>query len=246
MHLLSFIMVFILLSTYSCGVRTNNKNIEENILIYSNRKASGQELVLKFEKGEAHNYPSFVVWIEDLKGNYIETLYITKSVGTGIFNYGEPEKGKWIPSQKRYPASLPYWGHKRGVAASDGLYIPDSTSYLIDGITGATPQTNFDLYTRLTDPELKNFNLLFEVNQTWDFNEYWTNNKFPDNEAYKVSCQPSVIYSAQIDLNNRQKEYELKPIGHGHYAGETGELFVDLGTLTTALKIVGKLTLKFQ
>ena len=39
------------------------------------------------------------------------------------------------------------------------------------------------------------------------------------------------------------KEIEMKPIGHSHYAGETGELFTDLSTLSTALKIANTITL---
>ena len=35
----------------------------------------------------------------------------------------------------------------------------------------------------------------------------------------------------------------MKPIGHSHYAGETGELFTDLSTLSTALKIANTITL---
>ena len=81
------------------------------------------------------------------------------------------------------------------------------------------------------------FNVLFEINQTWDWNEYWTNNKYPGDEEYKTSCQPAVVYSATININSSQKEYLMEPIGHSHYSGKTGELFPDLSTLTTALEI---------
>ena len=34
-------------------------------------------LNLEFEitAGKSHNYPSFAIWVEDLEGNYIETLF---------------------------------------------------------------------------------------------------------------------------------------------------------------------------
>ena len=85
---------------------------------------------------------------------------------------------------------------------------------------------------------------MLEINQTWDFNEYWTNNKFPDKEAYKRSCQPALVYSTKINLNNKQSVYILKPIGHSHYAGETGELFKNLSTITTALQIAQEITVR--
>jgi hypothetical protein len=48
----------------------------------------------------------------------------------------------------------------------------------------------------------------------------------------------------EVDLDHPQAEYTMKVIGHSHYSGKTGELFTDLGTITTALQIVGSLTVK--
>ncbi|MFC2136546.1 hypothetical protein ACFLTE_00075 [Bacteroidota bacterium] len=245
MNKITIILASILLLP-GCQSKRVNSDLQETKSIYTNSKAEGAELVIQFEKGESHNYPSFSFWIEDLDGNYIETLFVTRSVGTGVFNYGKPEKGKWNPDQKRYPATLPYWSHKRGIISSDGLYVPDSNHKVIDGITGATPQTNFNLHTKLSDRNLREFKLMFEINQTWDFNEYWTNNKYPDNDAYKRSCQPSVIYEVLIDLNDIKPLYEMKAVGHGHYAGETGDLFKDLSTLTTALDIARKIQVQVK
>ncbi len=78
---------------------------------------------------------------------------------------------------------------------------------------------------------------MFEINQNWDWNEYWTNDRYPDNVNYLNSAQPAVVYEANIDMENIRERYLLKPIGHSHPTGATGELFTDLSTLTTALKI---------
>ena len=51
---------------------------------------------------------------------------------------------------------------------------------------------------------------------------------------------------AAVDLDDGSSTYTLGAIGHSHYAGRTGELFTDLGTLTTALEIVKNLTLKLD
>ena len=64
--------------------------------------------------------------------------------------------------------------------------------------------------------------MLFEINQNWDWNEYWTNNKFPDDENYKMSCQPALVYEAVIDNGKNLRSVAMKPIGHSHYSGKTG------------------------
>jgi polyphosphate kinase len=87
---------------------------------------------------------------------------------------------------------------------------------------------------------------LFEINQSWDWNEYWTNAKYLDEPEYKTSCQPSVVYKATLDLNKLNNEILLTPIGHGHYSGKTGELFTDLTTITSAMKIAKKISVSVR
>jgi hypothetical protein len=212
----------------------------------SNPDGRGTALTLEFRKGEAHNHPSFVFWTEDMEGNYLQTLFITRAVGTSIWDHGDPSSGQWEPGEIRRPASLPYWSHKRGVKEADGLYVPSIENPIADAYTGATPPGDFSLSTRFDSQSPRQFRVLFEINQTWDWNEYWTNNKYPDDDEYKTSCQPAVVYSVEVDLEQRQPEYRFAAIGHSHYAGRSGELFTDLGTLTTALEIVSSLTLKLD
>ena len=52
-----------------------------------------------------------------------------------------------------------------------------------------------------------------------------------------MSCQPALVYEAVIDRGKPERRYNMKPIGHSHYSGKTGELFPDLSTMTTALHI---------
>ena len=75
-----------------------------------------------------------------------------------------------------------------------------------------------------------------EINQPWDWNDYWTN-ELHDDADYRTSCQPSLIYAVTIDLNEKGKEYYLNAIGHGHFSGKNGELFTDLSTISTAKDI---------
>ena len=86
--------------------------------------------------------------------------------------------------------------------------------------------------------------VLMEINQSWDWNEYWTNNKFPDDDDYKSSAQPSVVYAATIDMDAAAQKASMTAIGHGHHSGSNGALTRDLGTLTTALQIVQQATVE--
>ena len=209
--------------------------------IVSNPAGMGADLDIEMIKGEGHNHPLMAIWIEDEEGKFIQTLFVSESIGKGVFQHGDASRGFWMPGEIRRPAALPYWSHSRGIKAEDGLYIPTPSNPIPDAYTGPTPGKSFILHTRLNDQNLTRFNVLFEINQTWDWNEYWTNNKFPDDEEYKTSCQPALVYSVSIDLNNPEEEYAMKPIGRSHHSGATGELFDDLHTLTTALHIADQI-----
>ncbi|MCK4464158.1 MAG: hypothetical protein KAU83_00465 [Bacteroidales bacterium] len=206
-------------------------------ILITNSAGNGIELAVEFKKGKAHNNPLMAIWIEDTLGNFIQTLYVPKSIGSGVFEHGIASQGKWKPGQVRRSAALPYWGHRRGIQAEDGLYIPTRENPVPDAITGPTPLNDFRLETKTNNKNLRQFRILFEINQTWDWNEYWTYNKFPDDEEYQTSCQPALVYSAEIDLNQPKVKYVMEPIGHSHYSGKNGNLYTDLGTITTALEI---------
>lgn len=221
----------------SCSQKGKQQSPPVYDTLYTNIKELGTELRVIFAKGVSHNYPLMAIWIEDTLGNYIQTLYVAESIAKGVFKHGQTKKGKWLPGEIRRPAALPYWAHKRGIKEEDGLYIPAANNPLPDAITGETPLHNFILNTKLNEKKQEPFNLLFEINQTWDWNAYWTNNKYPDDEEYKTSCQPAVVYSTTINPTSNQEEYIMKPIGHSHYSGKDGNLYDDLTTLTTALTI---------
>ena len=80
------------------------------------------EIVVTFnyekQSGSASN--QFAVWVEDMAGNYINTLYATKWTADG--------------GHTRRPDSLAMWVEKSNIAS-----MPD---YYIDAISGATPRTS--------------------------------------------------------------------------------------------------------
>lgn len=212
--------------------------------IYTNTEGNGPALLVEFTRGKAHNHPLMAIWVEDTTGKYIQTLYVAQSIATGIFKYGDASSGQWSKGEIRRPAALPYWAHKRGIKAEDGLFMPTSKNPVPDTYTGATPKFDFIVDTRMDEKALSEFYVLLEINQPWDWNQYWTNSKFPDDYEYKTSAQPAVIYRALVSTVSYLKEFPLEVIGHSHYSGTDGNLYEDISTLTTALEIAEKIVVK--
>lgn len=219
-----------------------NKEVE-HIIFSTNPDGKGAEISIEFIKGAKHNHPLMAIWVEDLDGNYIQTLYVAQSIATGVFSHGDKSTGKWEAGEISRPASLPYWAHKRNVKNDIGNYMPKPGFEVPDAYSGATPKANFTLGTRMDNPISGKFRILMEINQSWDWNRYWTNNKYPDEPEYKTSSQPALVYAAEVDASSSQKVYDMKPIGHSHYAGADGKLYPGLNTLTTALEIVQEVKL---
>lgn len=240
------VIVAALFLMQACATKQNVQ--EEFPVITTTPGEVSTGLEIEFLKGEKHNHPSFAVWVEDLEGNYIETLYVTQFVGTGQYRYANVGPGQWKNEQgeARRPASLPYWSHKRNVKAEDGLYIPSKTKPVPDAITGATPVGNFRLETGTKIKPGEKFRLMMEINQPWDSNETWSNDKFPGDLDYFGSLQPSLVYAVTVDPKSEMKEFYMNPVGHGHPSGKDGNLNTDLNSLTTAKKIAEKIIVRLK
>ncbi len=231
-------------TTFFPGGGSSRNQSEETMVFSTQVNPGGASIEIVFEKGRAFNHPLMAIWVEDLDGNYVQTLYVARSIAKGYYRHGDASSGRWMPGPLRRPAALPYWGHKRGVQAEDGLFMPSKNQPLEDAITGATPKTRFRLQTQTPKPEKRKFNVLFEINQSWDWNHHWHNNKYPDDTEYKTSAQPAVVYMATVDLDHDIKNYPMTVIGHSHWSGANGKLFEDLSTLTTALNIARSISVR--
>jgi len=230
----------------SGSLGTKSQTHQEKVSVAFNPSGRGQEITVDLTPGNSFYYPLFAIWLETADGDYIQTLYVAKSVATGIFEYGKQENGRWVTAPRRAPQTLPYWAHKRAIRAADGLFMPDEKTAVPDAYTGATPKTGFILSSHADEPLPQRFRVMLEINQNWDWNEYWTNNRFPGDENYLWSAQPALVYEAVIDLGSPQESYLMKAAGHSHYSGMTGELFTDLSTLTTALQIAESILVKIR
>ena len=186
------------------------------------------------------NPPQIAVWLEDTDGRHLGTLYASKKIATQ----------DWVgASGNRRKEALPYWCHRRGVVYEDGLYLPTKSQPLVDGMTGATPRTDFDV--RLKDKAgIRHFYVMVEVNHSIDFNDRYSENKKEDEPDYsggpEGSGQPALIYRADVDLDSAYTSFDAVLIGHSSADGTDGKLYDDLQGITSALTIVKRITVNIK
>lgn len=239
------VIVFALLSTAFTTTDRKKKREKEPEIISTNIHGKGYKLELIFTEGDSHNHPTMALWIEDIENNFIQPLFVTASFGQGVYQYGKQENNQWIRGTRQYRAALPYFVHKWAQTNLNGaLSLPSQRNPVNDAYSGATPKGDFILNTKTNDKNISKFRLVLEINQTWDYNDFWHNALFPDDDDYKTSCQPSLVYAVDIDMNDLMGSYVMNPIGHGHYSGKDGRLYTDISTLTTAKDIFSKIEIK--
>jgi hypothetical protein len=176
------------------------------------------------------NAPQFAIWIEDIEGNYLSTVFVTSKIAT---------EGWLSNNGNRRREALPYWCYQRGITASDGLLLPTKDNPLADGITGATPKENKTFQLRL-----ETFNepivIKAEFNHSVDFNEFFPEDAKEGDVNYSGgdmgSGQPAIIYANIVYPNTENLELEI--IGYSSPDGSNGTVFNELEKLSTAKSIV--------
>lgn len=229
----------ILLTCCSC----NNDLVE-----YENN-----DLKVTVEKGDSwlHDFPLFLgiskknppqiaIWLEDMDGAYLSTVYVTHKIATQSWQ---------AAGKSRRKEALPHWCYSRGVKYEDGLYLPTKKSPFTDGLTGATPQSGFDMKIH-PNSGLKKFRIKIEINHSTDFNDNYPKSAKEGDAGYsggkEGSGQPAVVYAADIDLTSGRKDFSAALIGHSSVDGSDGSLYPDTSSLTTALQIVKQITITVQ
>jgi len=231
------LVLFSFISVYAFNhCKAPEKATESIVIKNTNIDNESAKISISLVKGEYYNHPTFVIWKEDMNEKYVETIFVTKSYASGIYGYEMVGDSVWrsVSGKSIQPAALPYWTYKKG-KINGKTYVPTPDNPFVDGYTGATPKQNFKFETGGNTAK-DSYRILLEINQTADWNNYWTNNKYPDNPAYKHSAQPSIIYA--VSINNADSVFYMNPIGHGDPKGETGKLYTDLSTLTTVKEIL--------
>ena len=82
-------------------------------------EAAVAELNFTFTRQSGHSSNQFAVWIEDVQGVHVKTLYATRYTANGGY--------------KRRPSSIPQWVKQSRLA--------DMTKTQVDAISAATPKT---------------------------------------------------------------------------------------------------------
>lgn len=204
----------------------------------TNDEINGESISVEVRMNKPTQTPTVAIWLEDAKGNYLEELYVSQKLARQSFiNF----------NHKRRPEALPVWTHRRGIKAKDGLYVPDEESAIVDGISGATPKTNWILNSKL-HKAFDSIRVFLEINQSFDWNEYYNENAFPDDMVYsgpgKVG-QPALIYATKLMPFKKGEIEKMRLIGRGHHSGKNGKIYGDLDKLTSALEIVDRILVEF-
>lgn len=224
-------------------------NHSEYVVLEMGREKAIQ-LSLDLLRSEHYWHPQMAIWTEDLQGNYLETVFVSKATAKGLFFGGRSKENfKNFDAQRdatgafRSVNALPVWSHKRGVLYDNGMYVPTRNNPLPDAITGATLVDSFKLLTSV--PYSNAFVLKIEINVAFDDNEYYSEYDFPDDTVFHNGTgqlgQPSIIFETTIDMSDGKNYYLMELAGHGHHSGQTGQIYTDLSTLTTAKQIVERI-----
>ena len=191
-----------------------------------------------------HNPPTTAFWIEDMDGNYIETLFVTEKVGTEGWKSTPGEEP--VGTDLRRPGSLPVWGHRRGVVSPDGVYLPTQDDPMPDAVTSASPKGSYTLTTVMPE-DIERCVMFVEFNNSTDFNDYYRSDLKHGEPGYNgnefTGGQPAVVYAAEVDLTGTETVFEMELVGHSSPDGTGGELLDDMSHLTTATDIVEKVTI---
>lgn len=110
--------------------------------------------------------PQMAIWIEDLLGNYVSTVYVTHTIATQSWTAAGGDRRK---------SALPVWCHSRGIQYPDGLYLPTKDKPVTDGISGATPKGSYDVKISPVG-DLRQFVVKIEVNHSTDWNDDYPKN----------------------------------------------------------------------
>ncbi|MCC9658470.1 hypothetical protein [Rhodopirellula halodulae] len=161
----------------------------------SNSPNSGQLAVHLGFSNSLDKLPVAAVWAESTTGTMIETLYLDESLA-----YSDSVDSTASSAPVRRSDVLPIWRH--AYTAVTGI-DPDGN---LDGMTGATQTHQFALDPYLETGKGNRFVVCVELNQPADPNEHWTDSEWG---------QPSLLYTALIDVDREMPHAILELTGHG-------------------------------
>lgn len=192
-----------------------------NLMIFGLGMLCAKDITISVGAGQnwkQKREPQAAVWLEDINGNYIKTLYVTERAS----------HKSWMMSPKEgRPESLPVWYHASKFEPAKNA----APAMELDAVTSATPKGGIIFDAKLED---KTYVIKAEFNTSFDYNDSYTK------KNSGVNGQPSVIYEAVIpaDFNKSSEEIRLSFTGTGSLDGSDGLIHKDTTGLTTAGTIV--------
>lgn len=169
--------------------------------------------------------PAAAIWAQTtgVPGRMIETLYVDQALA---YSATPKWNGKATPRHH----ILPIWRHQyRDVNGVD----PNGD---VDAVTSATPEHSFSIEYALAseDDEIV---ICLEFNAAGDSNE-----AYPDEHL----GQPSILYTALIDLTSDQQYYLMTRTAHGGGSEVDGQPRYDFDGITTAADLIEKVLVQVK
>jgi hypothetical protein len=194
--------------------------------------AAAQGVRIGLERGEAYSFqlaqsfgklemtPHIAAWIEDGRGAFVKTIYVSLKGGKQDF---------WV-GKRIHP--LPVWETRRAAEK-----IPDAV-----GGASPAPKAPALLEWRIAVPRplaSAGYTVWLEANIGFDYNESWPN------DGKEVWGQPSLLLRADIAPGAAAgKEFALSPVGRAR--GAKGDWTGELKGMTSALRLFEKATAKIE
>ena len=220
-----YIFLFVLVGVLSLHVSVSAEEKAVNQTVSINLMLSEKKCTL-------------AIWLTDAEGAFVDTVYVTRKVAQkGLGNRGGKLDDKWGGSRL---SMLPVWAYYRGIDYGNDNFYPPKDKPLPDAITSATPKAGEFIWNWNPKDPLKQGRYFYyiEVNKSFDKN---------DNHDYSwYRGQPSVIWKGSFLVGDKFNESEAEIIGHGEIAGKNGQIFPDITTLTSSLKLIEKVTASFK
>jgi len=179
-----------------------------------------------YEDSDWGDPPQFAIWLEDLAGDRIRTVWVTHRTGTGDW------KGK-----VECPVSLPYWV-SRWNKETGSIGPPTFHEPVVDAVTGATPKQELTVQAKV--PQSSRWKYFIEVNVSGDFNADFPSrlvNGVPDSQG---NGQPSLIYQGRIEAVDGASNVPTL-IGRTNQLQSVDYVIADLQGITTAKNLFSRI-----
>jgi len=213
----------VLLTFIAVSIPVISQSVTNQSVTVTNQSVTvtNQSVTVSVGAGESWKAsPQFAIWLEDVSGNYIRTLYVTKKAAKKSFIFSLKD-GR--------PESLPVWY----AAAKNDIPAEQKTKSKVDAVTSATPKGGVIFNVEIEEECV----IKAEFNMSFDYNEVYTK------KNSGVNGQPSVVYSALLPAKF-EEEIKLDFVGTGSLEGKDGKIQYSTVGLTSALSIVKAVIVK--